>query len=482
MVNRELSLGGDYMRLIKTLCFSIVLTMLMTTMALANSTPVIIEEDPSFSIAPAGSTPIAVKSEYLEFDTTDNLGNSAKVTAIYEMINTSDETVEQKMLFPFITSDSKNFMASVRITANEQPVEFETLRLDDLPQASRGIRHNFKDNTNSELTAAVEINNIIKMLNQREYTPKNYSENQIVTVYTLHLPAKDKEYQAEVQFKLNPKKHKLLFSNVNGLSLNEDGSGRLTTWSLAKGAEAAGRNAYFTVLGEDSESIPFLKSITGQEITAETKTMGEFLANYIDFGSYIKYSSADTADLKAYILKQLDFMLSENDPIIDMEQEILSPYFFNTYVGAFLYNVTFKPGSSTTLKVEYEMQATRDRQKTRDYSNMFLYLLRPAVGWKDFGELTIKVIPSEAKPFIIESSLPLIKDNEKGFYTGHFDGLPDKDFYFVIYKTDQPDPPPVVSAYTSQIIYRMLAPALGMIVMMVLVAIVIRISRKKAVK
>jgi hypothetical protein len=108
-------------------------------------------------------------------------------------------------------------------------------------------------------------------------------------------------------------------------------------------------------------------------------------------------------------------------------------------VEAFVYEVEFEPEERALVKVEYTMRATRDRRKSSGFTNLFLYLLDPAKGWKEFKDLNIKVIPNDGMPYIIDSSLPLEKDN--GIYTAHFSTLPQDNFYFITYHKDKLDPP-----------------------------------------
>ena len=466
------------MKLIKTLFLSAILLMSMTTLALANSGPIVVEEGPAFSISPEGSTAISVKNEYLEFDMSKASGNTAKVTAVYEMKNTSKEAVEQKMLFPFVTSNSKNFISSVRITKDGKPVDFKTFRLVDIPEVGAGVKHNFKENANAELSATLKMDNIIKMLNQNNYLPKNYNENQTVKVYTLHLPLKDKEYEAQVEYKLDPKKHKLIYGNVNGSNFNKDGSGKFIASVPSKFSSVISLNAFFVVLGDSSESKAVLKSSTGQELTVEEKTIGEFLTDYIANGNPLKGKIGDTTNLRPYTIKQLDVLLGRNEPLVSIYESVISS-FSNPYIGAFLYSVDFEAESSKTVKVEYEMQATRDRSVTKNYSNLFLYLLRPAEGWKEFGGFIVKVIPSENMPYIIESSLPLVKDISTGIYNGQFSNLPEKDFYFVTYYTDQPDPPIAAALGRKQSMFHLLPSLLALIALVGVIAVILRVSRKR---
>jgi hypothetical protein len=106
---------------------------------------------------------------------------------------------------------------------------------------------------------------------------------------------------------------------------------------------------------------------------------------------------------------------------------------------------------------------------------MFLYLLRPAAGWKGFGSLSITVIPNKSRPYIIDSSLMLTRNSWTGIYTGIFDTLPDKDFYFTLYSKDKMDGPrtnrgmiKTAAVFLMPLIIIFLLAAVGLIVWLIL--------------
>lgn len=467
------------MRLKNRISLGIISAMLLPISVFANSAPLIMEEDPTFSIAPMGSTPISVISEYLEFDMKEGQGSTAKVTASYEMENTSKASIEQSMMFPFITSHRKGFLSNVKITANDKPMAFKVFRLKDIPYMNyQGSTNDYFDR---ELPSVVAIDTIVEMLNFSEYTPKHYHPDETINVYTLHLKPKEEAYQEEVSYKIDPQKHKLLSYNYNGLRFNEDGSGTLSTRVAPKELQADGHKIYIVVLGEDSENGASFEFPAEQEITVKEKTFEAFLKEDIIKSRLTEDRLEDEKELYTYAIKQLDTILSRNQPFIALDEDVLSPFFYNAYVGALLYQVEFPPAGRMNVTVEYEMEATKDRRQTKDYTDMFSYLLRPAAGWKDFGHLTIKVIPNESKPFVTESSLPLIEDEITGSYYGEFEGLPEKDLYFITYKTDQSDPPlPKLISNLPYLLFFLSPIILAIIIVGGIVAILVTIKKKRS--
>lgn len=457
---------------------SIIISMLLHISVSANSMPMVMEEDPTFSMAPMGSTDIAVVREYLEFDMREGQGNTAKVTASYEMKNTSKESIEQMMLFPFITAYRKGFLSRVKITADDKPVAFKDFRLRDIP--NNNYNESTYDYFHKDLAPIVAIDSIVAMLNIKEYTPNYFQLNETINVYTLPLPAKEEAYRGEISFKIDPQKHNLLAYNYNGLTLNIDGSGILSMWVASKEIRPDGEKIYIALLGEEGENRASFETSGEQGFTVEEKTLEGFLKEDIIPSKLWENRLEDEEKLYDYTIKQLDRILSSNPYFIALEEDVLSPFFHNTYIGALLYEVEFPPEGSVNVTVEYEVEATRDRRSTRDFTDMFLYLLQPAAGWKDFEYLTIRVIPNGAKPFIIESSLPLTKDEATGIYHGEFQGLPEKDFYFTTYKTNQPEPPLPKLIRNGPYLLFFLAPLLfGMIIVGGAVTMIMNIRKKR---
>lgn len=429
----------------------LILILFNNTIVFGNSAPMLMEEDPAFTLAPMGSTPIAVHSEYLEFDLSSERGDIAKVTAIYEMVNTSKEKLTQKMVFPFITSYWKGFREGVSITVNDRPIDFRSYRLDDVPFRYSNELH-FIEKESRVLSEKIAIENIVKMLNERDYQPKHFDLNQRVTIYTLELPRKDQDYRAEISFKVTSKEHRIMHQGFNGMSYNNDGSGTLSAWVPFKDNQNPWSYPYIVAFGETEGSRIELSFTSGYGIKVEEVVLNDYLEDYFQLTATennafyeeigiitLEKNSQFMDDLRNYTYKQLDSLLYAYRPAFSFSGDVLSPYFNNDYVGAFVYEVEFEPEERSLVKVEYTMRATRDRRKSSGFTNLFLYLLDPAKGWKEFKDLNIKVIPNAGMPYILESSLPLEKDN--GIYTAHFSTLPQDNFYFITYHKDKLDPP-----------------------------------------
>jgi hypothetical protein len=77
-----------------------------------------------------------------------------------------------------------------------------------------------------------------------------------------------------------------------------------------------------------------------------------------------------------------------------------------------------------------------DKTTTYDPLYTFEYLLNPAEKWADFDNLNIEIKPPKSNPYIVDSSIKLIK-NEDGNYIGNFESLPDKDLIFTFYSKEK---------------------------------------------
>jgi|GEM_PF-115567 len=408
--------------------------------AYANSTPVVMEEEPTFSITPMESTTVSVTSQRLTFEMSSEspgLNEAAKVTASYVMKNESGEEVQQVMLFPFITSYYKGFLNSVIITAGGKSLDYKTFRLQDIPQE-------FLYSGEKQPTT-ITVNQMIERLNRTEYIPKNYTLDQVVTVHTLQLPKGKESYQSEVSFRINLDEQIICYYNFNGFTYDKDGSGILSTWAAPDSTGTTVENAYIVVLGENYDNAAEIKSTTGHVITSEEQTLGEFLKRNLIKDSLREYPIDDAEQFGAYLIEQLDILLERDLPFLALDDNLVVPYIHNTFAGAFLYTVPFKAHGSMAVIVEYKMQPTVDRSRTIDYTDIYQYMLHPAEGWKDFQNLTIEVIPGKKKPYLVESSLPLVKDDDTGIFKGQFKSLPEEDFSFTMYKSRNMEPPLIIS-------------------------------------
>ena len=100
---------------------------------------------------------------------------------------------------------------------------------------------------------------------------------------------------------------------------------------------------------------------------------------------------------------------------------------------ALVYTVEFPAGGIREVAVSYPSFSYSIQEGTTYWRHTFTYLLSPAQYWAHFGTLDVEISAPEEAPYIIDSTLPLEEAGE-GRYTAHFDGLPEGELEFTLYR------------------------------------------------
>lgn len=100
---------------------------------------------------------------------------------------------------------------------------------------------------------------------------------------------------------------------------------------------------------------------------------------------------------------------------------------------ALVYTVEFPAGGTREVAVSYPSFSYSIQEGTTYWRHTFTYLLSPAQYWAHFGTLDVEISAPEEAPYIIDSTLPLEAAGE-GRYTAHFDGLPEGELEFTLYR------------------------------------------------
>lgn len=100
---------------------------------------------------------------------------------------------------------------------------------------------------------------------------------------------------------------------------------------------------------------------------------------------------------------------------------------------ALVYTVEFPAGGTREVAVSYPSFSYSIQEGTTYWRHTFTYLLSPAQYWAHFGTLDVEISAPEEAPYIIDSTLPLEEAGE-GRYTAHFDGLPEGELEFTLYR------------------------------------------------
>jgi hypothetical protein len=73
-----------------------------------------------------------------------------------------------------------------------------------------------------------------------------------------------------------------------------------------------------------------------------------------------------------------------------------------------------------------------DNTKTAKPLYSFDYILNPSKSWRDFKNLNIEIIPPKEAPYIVKSSVDLVRGKNKA-YTAALPTLPEEDLSFSLY-------------------------------------------------
>lgn len=407
----------------KKIFFIIGLLLLCTTIVWANSMPIYMSEYPSFNISPMQDCPIEIQKEVLTIDINEEDSTTAMVTAQYKMINPTDESIELPMIFPFVFDAYST--STPRVTVNDKLVEFAVKRVGDV----NGLDY-LKDK--AAFQEAIQIEQIINKLNAPAYQMKSFEDDVEVTVYNFDSGSiTDGRY--EVSYDIDMDKTAVILDGFNGYGGNSDG--RCTaSFHISKNH----KKAKLVVLGEDT--VKNLQVATGNEvdIIKEKVVLKDYIIGQLigrEKEKYAIYDDESMANAYSVVAEQMDDLYSHGTRAFH-EEDILSALRYKQNLSVMLYQVNFEPNSSLDLEVQYNTNATIDRENSKDFTNTFVYLLNPAKGWAKFGELDVIINMSDASPYIINSSLPLEKEGNKS-YTASFEGLPEDDLIFTTYPKEE---------------------------------------------
>ncbi|PKM86368.1 MAG: hypothetical protein CVU87_12315 [Firmicutes bacterium HGW-Firmicutes-12] len=101
-----------------------------------------------------------------------------------------------------------------------------------------------------------------------------------------------------------------------------------------------------------------------------------------------------------------------------------------------VYDVKFPPNSEKEISVSYMTTGTMDKTKTVKPLYSFNYILNPAKNWAAFNNLNIKIITPKQAPYLLRSSIELVKEADR-MYTITLAELPEDDLTFTLYEDEQ---------------------------------------------
>jgi hypothetical protein len=407
----------------------------------ANSAPIYMPDYPSIGIFSVDeNTPIEVLKENLLFDFTEEDDNTyspkAKVSATYEMQNSSNEDISVHMAFPFIEKFSEFSPDDIIITANDEIISYDTY----LGETINNSRNPFQEPENTDFN----IEKIIKSITDKKYTANNFKENETGKLYRFNVSSTDDKINFAVSFDFNHEKTKIILNGFNRFERNDNNI------RIASGVREEETMEIY-VLGEDisfdakgftsgnleKETDKFECEIITEEIDVET-----FLKNYADYylnkyaENHEKMTKGRISEIQLYNLyaESLDKYLDRNLGVCT-KGDIMSET-WATRIITLVYSVNFPQNSKKVISVSYKTKGTMDRRETVEPQFTYDYILNPASNWKNFNNLNIKIITPEEAPYIVNSSIGLNKE-DNNVYTAYSEELPEEDFTFTLYSKEK---------------------------------------------
>ena len=149
------------------------------------------------------------------------------------------------------------------------------------------------------------------------------------------------------------------------------------------------------------------------------------------------------------------------------------------YRTALVYTVEFPAGGTREVVVRYPSFSYSIQEGTTYWRHTFTYLLSPAQYWAHFGTLDVEISAPEEAPYVIDSTLPLEEAGE-GRYTAHFDGLPEGELEFTLYREPSITLWDRCNAFLQDAGYVMffLGPVILVVAVLVIVGVLLRRQRR----
>lgn len=411
----------------------ILAVILSGVLAYGNSGPVTWFQYPGISMITIDEdTPITVLNEDLHFDFSeeghDDYSLIGNVSAKYKMKNTAEESINSRMVFPFIKNMWGVEKDQIEVLMDGNPIDYKIYYGETVNSIS----------ANGKFDESIELQEILNSVTEEKYTPKNFDYEEKGTLYRIHLEAnRDETMHVVANFTTEMGSSRILAKGNNSYAYNESNEFSVGTW-LDKEKRimeifSFDEDLTINIIGYQSGHID-ADEVTDfkYEIEAIEMAIDHYLIDYIvtDRDVLIGYNIPD--DKNVYF-KALDQAL-ERERFIS-EDQISSLLIASRYV-LIAYDVSFEALEEKTVEVRYPTLGSMDKRKTVNPTYTYNYFLHPAKYWKDFHDLTIRITPSKDYPYVLQSNLPLMKEND-GTYIGTFETLPVEDLSFTLYEKEE---------------------------------------------
>jgi hypothetical protein len=379
----------------------------------ANSGPTYWQGYPASEImAISKNSPITVKNEDLIFDFSEDEESDyttrGRVTATYKMANPTNETLLVQMAFPFVEKLNGLTREDVVITADDNVLPYEVYIGDAV--------ESYGSPWQEDKETSFDFDSIVHSITQEEYETKSFAENEKGKLYLINVkPTTEQRINLAVDFDFNSEKTKVI---TNGFNRYERGHEKTKIAAWCDEPEVL----EIFVLGTD---IDFkINGFTDGNLSEETK-----------FFTY--QISTQEVEMKPYLLEYITTntnAINENLGYCSFPELLEQAHYQR--ILTLVYDVKFPPNSEKEISVSYMTTGTMDKTKTVKPLYSFNYILNPAKNWAAFNNLNIKIITPKQAPYLLRSSIELVKEADR-MYTITLAELPEDDLTFTLYEDEQ---------------------------------------------
>lgn len=405
---------------------------------MANSGPTFWRGYPSSEmLAVDDNCPIEVEDEKLFFDLSGNSGYDhtiwGRVRASYEMVNPTDKDLSVQMAFPIVSSLQNFSPDDVAITADGTRLPYD-LYISDVV-GSHG-------NSAQESEVSFAFNNILSAVSKQTYQAQHFSENEKGKLYTLEVkPTTVQRINFAVDFEFDKEKTRVLTNGFNRYERDEQ-KVRIASWcDEPETLEILllGDDVDFNVTAYTDGELKQKTNLFTYKIHTKEVELKSYIMDYVkeyqeEYSRELETFDVDEGQLYNLYGAALDRAFTINEGYGSCYELIDQNYYER--VLTLVYIVDFPANSSRNVTVNYKMAGTMDKTKTRKPVYTFDYILNPAHNWSSFGNLDIEIITPEEVPHIVNSSINLVKENDR-HYRASFNSLPQQDLKFSIYEEEK---------------------------------------------
>jgi hypothetical protein len=394
--------------------------------AYGNSGPVTWFQYPGISMITIDEdTPITVLNEDLHFDFSEEEQNDfsliGKVSAKYRMKNTGEESIDSRMVFPFIKNMWGIEKDEIEVLVDGSPIDYKIYYGDSVRSIS----------ADGEFEASIELQDILDSVTEERYSPKHFNYEEKGTLYRIHLETdREESFHVVADFTTEMGSSRILVKGNNSYGYD----GELNAFSVG------------TWLGEEKRVMEIFSLDENLEIKIRgTQNAGSDAVEVTDFRYEIEEIEID---IEHYLIDFVDSVIDEYSNVyyIALDQALESARFISEdHISSLLnasryvliaYEVPFEAQEEKTVEVRYSTLGSMDKRETVKPTYTYNYFLHPAKYWKDFRDLTIRITPSKDYPYVLKSNLPLVREDD-GTYIGTFETLPVEDLSFTLFEKEE---------------------------------------------